>query len=87
MDIINTSSNDEKNINIIRIIYNPSENGPTKIFGENFVNNNSKKCKIKVNDNLFELVSNFELKNINEIKLYGINEITDLSYMFHNCDH
>ena len=46
---------------------------------------NSKKCKIKANDSLYKLVSDFEMKNTNEIKLYGINEIADMSYMFYNC--
>ena len=49
MNKINTLYNDENNKNVIRIIYNPSKNGPTKIFGENFVFKNSKKCKIKAN--------------------------------------
>ena len=55
MNIINASSNDENNKNEIRIIYNnPFKNDPsTKIFGEKFVEKNSEKCKIKVNDKLF----------------------------------
>ncbi len=85
MDIINSPSNDENNINEIRILYNPTENGgPTNIFGEHFVTFNSGKCKIKANDKLFKLVSYFDMKNTNEIKLIGVNEITDMSYMFHN---
>jgi len=85
MNIINTLSNYGYNRNEIRIIYNPSTKGPMQIFGKNFVLKNSEKCKIKVNDKPFKIVSTFEMKNTNEIKLYGINEITNMSEMFYSC--
>ena len=81
MNITKSSYNNE-----IRIIFNPSVNEPTRIFGEKFVSNNLNKCKIKVNDNWYKLSSYFSLKNTNEIKLCGINEITDMSYMFYYCN-
>ena len=61
-----------------------------KIFGNNFVENNRIKCQIIFEDNEFELSEYIELKNcvndyILKIKLIGINNITNMEYMFSDC--
>ena len=62
-----------------------------KIFGENFVQNNKDICKIIVNNEKKELCSylenykNYLNKDKLEIKLTGINNIIDSSYMFSGC--
>ena len=63
-----------------------------KIFGEAFVKNNKNICKIIFNNKEYELcsylndlVENVEQQNSLEIKLKGINKITDMSYMFCGC--
>ena len=62
-----------------------------KLFGENFVKNNKHLCKIIIGNREYELKSylqneNDEVKkNEFEIKLKGINRITNLSCMFAGC--
>ena len=65
----------------------------TKLFGEMFVKNNKDKCKIINDGNEIELISQLiitknQLKdnNIFEIKLKGIKQITDISFMFSDCN-
>ena len=67
----------------------------TKIFGNRFVENNKDKCKIIIDDTKYNLtdylsdliLKNHKIKNDNtfEIKLVGINDINDESYMFYYC--
>ena len=68
-----------------------------KIFGTDFVNNNKNNCMIIHCNKFYKLSEYFDIsdkyknnennlnKDILEIKLLGINKITDLSYMFSNC--
>ena len=78
------------NINNISIVYNIKKNDNfIKLFGEKFVNNNIDKCKIIINNKEYKICENFYLKNNNvnklNVKLKGIKNITDMSYMFHGC--
>ena len=62
-----------------------------KIFGKNFVENNRIKCQIIFEDNKYELSEYFEIKNfannnILQFKLIGINNITNMEDMFHDCE-
>jgi len=63
-----------------------------KIFGKDFVNNNKNKCKILCNNKIYNIdvyadISNYTSKNnLLEFQLQGINNITDASYMFHECN-
>ena len=63
-----------------------------KIFGKIFVKNNKNNFSIIYKENIYELSEYFEIPNYNnkedilEIKLIGINNITDLSYMFSYCN-
>ena len=62
-----------------------------KLFGERFVKNNKNKCKMIINEKEYEIWSylpNYH-KYLNEgelkIKLIGIENISDFSYMFSGC--
>ena len=77
--------------NCITIIYkiNP-KSVYLKIFGTDFVKNNKNKCKLIHKSKIYKLMEYFEFNefppsDIFEIKLLGINDITDISYMFSNC--
>ena len=58
-----------------------------KIFGTNFVNNNKNNCKMIIEGNEMELKDKINniTNNILEIKLKGIKNITNMSYMFAYC--
>ena len=69
-----------------------------RIFGQRFVNNNIQKCKILIEDGYedefdlkdfledIDIVDIYKDKNEFKIKLKGINNITDMSGLFQNCD-
>ena len=62
-----------------------------KIFGEDFVKNNKDKCIIIIDNNQFEICSEYEIEdNLKrgetfEIKLIEINSINNMSHMFDEC--
>ena len=62
-----------------------------KLFGEIFVNNNKNICKIIINNEKKDLCSyldnykNYINENKLEIKLIGVENIIDASYMFSGC--
>ena len=61
-----------------------------QIFGSDFVDNYMDALKIKVDNNIEDITDFYEIKdkpakNELEIKLLGINEITDYSNMFSDC--
>ena len=59
------------------------------IFGAEFVKNNKNICIMKINDKEYEISENYNITNYNnnelEIKLKGIHNITNMSYMFNKC--
>ena len=59
------------------------------IFGFKFVNNNKNNCKLIIDDKEYKLIEKYNIKqykkNILNIKLEGINNINDMSYMFEGC--
>ena len=79
--------------NEITIIYNNKyiKDDLLKIFGLEFVKNNKNKCKIIYENKEYKLEEyiNINIKNNKkdkiEIKLKGINSITNMSYMFYEC--
>ena len=89
---INFSVNKENEIKIEYLINEDNEDKSIRIFGDNFVNNNSDNCKIIVNGKEEKLCSfynteNIFLKNnIFEIKLKVINDINDASSLFCFCN-
>ena len=62
-----------------------------KLFGEKFVANNKNNFKIIYQDNIFDLMEYFDLKNKNndddilEIYLKQINHTNNISFMFNKC--
>ena len=63
--------------------------GKIKIFGYDFVLNNKYKIKIKINEKEEELKQYLEIKDKDqngiEIKLIGIEKVTNMSWIFKGC--
>ena len=77
-------------ISEINIIYNIERNqDEIKIFGNEFVKNNKKICKMIIDNKEYEITEYYNVKNINnnilKIKLKGIDNVTNMSYMFDGC--
>ena len=79
---------------IITITYKIREEDKNKIniFHSNFVENNKDKCKIIYKEKEYELKNEFKINDKDDmkkdfflIKLKGLNNITDASYMFYGC--
>ena len=80
---------------IKKLIYKINNEDKINIFGEEFVGNNGNKCSIIYIDKIIPLQSYFLIKDINEedkknkkfeILLSELEEISDRSYMFYNCE-
>ena len=76
----------------IIINYDIKEKKEIKFFDETFIKNNKDNCKIIIEDKECELIEKYEIKdiinknnNILSIKLKGIQNITNMSYMFYEC--
>jgi len=70
--------------------YTGEEMSKNKLFGEIFVRNNKNNCKIVINGKEKELVSFYDIEKLEEngmleIKLKGINNIKNMSFMFCGC--
>ena len=87
----------EKNIDLIdlEITYKLRKyyKDKIRIFGRVFIENNFDKCKIVYNDKEYELKEYFEDIDSNNnhkdsitLILRGFNNITDMSYLFNECD-
>ena len=75
------------------LIYKINKNDKKiKIFGKDFVKNNRNKLKIIYENSEYDLQEEFNLdksfiqKDMLVIKLKGISYMTDMSYMFNNCN-
>ena len=79
----------QKDISEINIIYDIKGKNEIKIFGSEFVKNNKNKCKMIINNKEYEITKEYKVKtnknNKLQIKLKGINNITNMSYMFYGC--
>ena len=77
------------NENEITITHKNNNNeNKIRIFGEDFINNNKNKCKIKYEEKEYELQEYFEIKTEELVlKLLDINNITDISKMFYECEY
>ena len=77
--------NDEININYI------IGNNRVKLFDDHFIKNNKNNCKIIIEDKEYELLEEFNTNKLKkkdkilQIKLKGIQNITNTSYMFREC--
>ena len=85
----NYDSKKEEVITEINIIYKLNYEWEIKIFGYEFVKNNKNICKMIIDNKEYEIKEKYNVKNYNnnilEIKLKGINNITDMRYMFSSC--
>ena len=80
----------EKEITEINIIYDIQKRNNIKIFGEEFVNHNKNICNLIIDNKEYEIIERYNIKSnkkINKlkIKLKGINNVNDMSYMFSGC--
>ena len=79
----------EKDISEINIIYDINNQNKIRIFGSNFVKNNKNICKMIIDNKKYNIKRIYNVKNyknnILKIKLKGINNITNMSYMFYEC--
>ncbi len=78
--------------NKIIINYNIKDGDKIKLFDEDFVKNNKDNCKIKIEDKEYELMEYFNINNLKNknnnilsIELKGIENVTNMSYMFYEC--
>ena len=77
-------------ISEIVIIYDINKQDKyVKIFGEEFVKNNKNICKMIIDDKEYEISEKYNITNYNnnklEIKLKGVNNITNMSGIFYVC--
>ena len=63
--------------------------GTINIFGKEFIENNKNICKMIIDNKEYEISEKYDIVNFNnnilEIKLKGINNITNMNYMFCGC--
>ena len=75
--------------NEITMIYNSKKEKKIKILNRKFVNNNKNICKIIYKNKEYELIEEIDIKNIQidklEIKLKGINNVTNMESIFNKC--
>ena len=88
---VNNSNNKKfnKEIKEINIVYNINNKKRIRLFGDKFVRNSKKICKMIIDNNKYELTEEYDVKDYKKnklkIKLKGINNITNMSYMFCKC--
>ena len=88
---VDNSNNIKPNTDIteINIIYNIKNKEYIRLFGAEFVENNKNICKMIIDNKVYEIKKDYNVKIYNnnklEIKLKGVNNITNMSYMFSEC--
>ena len=81
----------EKDISEINIIYdiNKENKEDINIFGDEFVKKNKNICKMIIDNEEYEITEKYNVKSNNnnklKVKLKGINNVTNMSYMFNGC--
>jgi len=79
----------DKDISEINIIYDINGISKIRIFGSKFIENNKNKCKIIIDNKELEIAEEYNIKINNnnklQIKLKGIDNVTNMSYMFYGC--
>jgi len=82
-----------KNESYINIIYdiNKTEEDTIKIFGKEFVRKNKDKCKMKINFREYEIKEEYYVQKYSNkkliIKLKGIENVTNMSFIFMDVQH
>ena len=85
-DIEIKSKNEIKDDKEINLIYKTEYKSKQKIFGKDFVKNNSINIELIINGNKSKLIEEYELKKgENNIKLIIKNNLTHIKYMFYRC--
>ena len=78
----------EEDISEINIVYKINAFS-INIFGNKFVENNKNICKMIIDNKEYEITDKYDIPNFNNnslnVKLTGINNVTDMSYMFNEC--
>ena len=88
---VSNSNNKKSNKDIqeINIVYNINNKEIIRLFGDKFVRNNKKICKMIIDNKKYKIEAEYNVKNYKknklEIKLKGIKNITNMSYMFSGC--
>ena len=79
----------EKDKSEINIIYDINRQYNIRIFGLNFVKNNKNICKMIIDNKEYELSESYNIKNNNklEIKLKGIDNVTNMRGIFLDVHH
>ena len=85
------------NISEINIIYDinkkneliENDKNNINIFGSEFVKINRNICKMIIDNNEYEITEKYNVnsynKNILQVKLKGINNVTNMTHMFYGC--
>ena len=77
------------NIDEINIIYNIKDLKEVQLFNPNFIERNENKLKLIIDGKEQDLIDIYELSNNNKdilkVKLKGITNVTDMSWMFYGC--
>ena len=88
-DINNKDEEYEEEEEIINIFEEKEDEQIINIFGAEFVENNKNICKMIIDDKEYEISEKYNIGNFNndilEIKLKGIENVTNMSYMFDGC--
>ena len=79
-----------ENINEIRMIYKYVRYSEIRILGDKFIENNKNKCRLIINGKEKEckaIISreDIDYENMFEIKIIGLSNVHDMSYMFSDC--
>ena len=84
------SEKDIKDITEINIIYDIKIRDNIRIFGSKFVKNNKNIYKMIIDNKEYEIIEKYNIENYSnnklELKLKGIDNVTDMSYMFYECE-
>jgi len=82
---------DIKDLSEKDIIYNIEGKDLINIFGSNFVKNNKNICKMIIDNKEYKITEKYNVKSYNnnklKIQIKGIDNVTDMSYMFNGCHH
>ena len=76
------------NINVFQMKYEINMEKKIRILGEKFVQKNFDKCKIIYKNKIFDCQEYIDVnhkESLIKLKLYLLNDINDLSYMFAEC--
>ena len=71
----------------IFVIYETNEKKTINIFGKNFVENNKENVQLIIDKKEINLTDVYEIEGKKEITLKILKDLTDLSFMFNECEN